>query len=198
MDESVNICTRIDDKIRHLEQQRAPVLRDDVTRGVKNPLHFGLPRRLRVARLRADLGRQPLSLAAKLAGNAVQRIEVEQRVPSVEAVEKLAAVLRVSPCFLAFGVERPFDEQAVGRIGELAARLRFAREQSGLSQNALAKAAGVARTMIGYIESGATMPSVATIELLASALRVSPCWLAFAEGEPHPESRRTAEQREPA
>ena len=39
--------------------------------------------------------------------------------------------------------------------------------------------------MIGYIESGATMPSVATIELLASALRVSPCWLAFAEGEPH-------------
>ena len=174
------------------------MLRGDVTRGVKNPLHFGLPRRLRASRLQADLGRQPLSSAAKLASNAVQRIEVEGRVPSVEAVEKLAAVLRVSPCFLAFGVERPFDERAMGRIGELPARLRFAREQSGLSQNALAKAAGVARTMIGYIESGATMPSVATIEFLASALRVSPCWLAFAEGEPQPASRSTTERSEPA
>jgi transcriptional regulator with XRE-family HTH domain len=181
-----------------VEHASLDVLRDAVARGVKNPLHFGLARRLRMARLAADLGRQPLSLSAQLASTAVRSIEVEQRVPSVEAVEKLASVLHVSPCFLAFGVERPFDEQAVGRIGELPARLKFAREHSGLSQNALAKAAGVARTMIGYIESGATMPSVATIELLASALRVSPCWLAFAEGEPHPESRRTAEQREPA
>ncbi|MBL9005943.1 MAG: helix-turn-helix transcriptional regulator [Myxococcales bacterium] len=160
------------------------------------PLHFGLARRLRSARLAVDLGGQPLSLAAQLASTAVRSIEVEGRVPSVEAVEKLAAVLRVSPCFLAFGVERPFDERAVGRISELPARLRFAREQSGLSQNALAKAAGVARTMIGYIESGATMPSVATIELLASALRVSPCWLAFAEGEPQPASRTAPERSE--
>lgn len=186
------------DAFCNVEHASLDVLRDAVARGVKNPLHFGLARRLRIARLAADLGRQPLSLSAQLASTAVRSIEVEGRVPSVEAVEKLAAVLRVSPCFLAFGVERPFDEQAVGRIGELAARLKFAREHSGLSQNALAKAAGVARTMIGYIESGVTMPSVATIELLASALRVSPCWLAFAEGEPHPESRRTAEQREPA
>jgi transcriptional regulator with XRE-family HTH domain len=181
-----------------VEHESVDVLLDAVARGVKNPLHFGLARRLRSARLALDLGRQPLSLAAQLASTAVRSIEVEGRVPSVEAVEKLAAVLRVSPCFLAFGVERPFDEQAVGRIGELPARLKFAREQSGLSQNALAKAAGVARTMIGYIESGATMPSVATIELLASALCVSPCWLAFAEGEPHPESRRTAERRDSA
>ena len=194
----VNISMQNVDIFCDVEHASLDVLRDAVARGVKNPLHFGLARRLRIARLAADLDRQPLSLSAQLASTAVRSIEVEQRVPSVEAVEKLASVLHVSPCFLAFGVERPFDEQAVGRIGELPARLKFAREHSGLSQNALAKAAGVARTMIGYIESGATMPSVATIELLASALRVSPCWLAFAEGEPHPESRRTAEQREPA
>lgn len=159
------------------------VLRGAVARGVKNPLHFGLPRRLRVARLQAGLGRQPLSLAARLGNTAVRSIEVEQRVPSVETIEKLAAVLRVSPCFLSFGVERPFDERALGRTSELAARLRAAREQCGLSLNALAKASGVARTMIGYIESGDSMPSLATVELLASALRVSVCWLAFAEGD---------------
>lgn len=165
------------------------VLRGRVVRGVKNPLHFGLPRRLRAARLQAGLGRQPLSVAAKLASNAVQRIEVEQRVPSVEAIEKLAAVLRISPCFLAFGVERPFEERATGATAELPARLRSAREQSELSQNALAKASGVARTMIGYIESGETTPSLATIELLAAALRVSVCWLAFAEGDMAPLTR---------
>lgn len=171
--------------------ERAPpyVLRGRVVRGVKNPLHFGLPRRLHAARMQVDLGRQPLSLAAKLASNAVQRIEVEQRIPSVEVVEKLAAVLRVSPCSLAFGVERPFDECALGRTADLPARLRAAREQSGLSQNALAKASGVARTMIGYIESGDTTPSVATVELLAMALRVSICWLAFAEGDMAPSTR---------
>lgn len=165
------------------------VLRGCVVRGVKNPLHFGLPRRLRAARLRVDLGRQPLSLAAGLASNAVQRIEVEQRVPSVEVIEKLATVLRISPCFLAFGVERPFEERAHGRTAELPARLRSAREQSELSQNALAKSSGVARTMIGYIENGDTMPSLATVELLAAALRVSVCWLAFAEGDMAPPNR---------
>ena len=166
-----------------MERAKPCVLRGRVVRGVKNPLHFGLPRRLRAVRSRLELGRQPLSLAANLASNAVQRIEVEQRIPSVEVIEKLASVLRVSPCFLAFGVERPFDERALGRTSDLPARLRSAREESGLSQNALAKASGVARTMIGYIENGDTMPSVATVELLATALHVSICWLAFAEGD---------------
>lgn len=168
-----------------------------MARGVKNPLHFGLPRRLRAVRLGVDLGRQPLSLAAKLASNAVQRIEAEQRVPSVEVIEKLAAVLRVSPCFLAFGVERPFEERALGRTAGLPARLRSAREQSGLSQNALAKASGVARTMIGYIESGDTTPSLATVELLAAALQVSVCWLAFAEGDMAPQLRAKPSQSHP-
>jgi len=53
---------------------------------------------------------------------------------------------------------------------KLVAALRHS--QPKLSLNALAKASGVARTMIGYIESGDTMPSLAAVELLASALRV--------------------------
>ena len=168
------------------------MLRGAVTRGVKNPLHFGLPRRLRAVRLQAGLERQPLSLAAKLSSTTVRSIEVEQRVPSVETIENLAAVLRVSPCFLAFGVERSFEERALGRTAELSARLHSAREESGFSQNALAKASGVARTMIGYIESGDTTPSVATVELLAAALHVSACWLAFAEGDMAPLNRAQA------
>jgi predicted hotdog family 3-hydroxylacyl-ACP dehydratase len=40
------------------------------------------------------------------------------------------------------------------------------------------------------------MPSVATIELLASALCVSPCWLAFAEGEPLVKTKTATQQVE--
>lgn len=128
------------------------------------------------------MGGKPLSLAAGLAGTAVLRIESAGSVPSVEAVEKLAAVLRVSPCALTYGMDRPFDEAAVGRTASLPDRLRVAREERGLSQNALAQASGIARTTIGYLESGETTPSVATVELLAQALGVSVCWLAYGEG----------------
>lgn len=128
------------------------------------------------------MGGKPLSLAAGLAGTAVLRIESAGSVPSVEAVEKLAAVLRVSPCALTYGIDRPFDEAAVGRTASLPERLRLAREERGLSQNALAQASGIARTTIGYLESGETTPSVATVELLAQALGVSVCWLAYGEG----------------
>lgn len=128
------------------------------------------------------MGGKPLSLAAGLAGTAVLRIEAEGSVPSVEAVEKLAAVLRVSPCALTYGIDRPFSEAAVGRTASLPERLRLAREERGLSQNALAQSSGIARTTIGYLESGETTPSVATVELLAQALGVSVCWLAYGEG----------------
>lgn len=128
------------------------------------------------------MGGKPLSLAAGLAGTAVLRIEAEGSVPSVEAVEKLAAVLRVSPCALTYGIDRPFSETAVGRTASLPERLRLAREERGLSQNALAQSSGIARTTIGYLESGETTPSVATVELLAQALGVSVCWLAYGEG----------------
>lgn len=160
-----------------------------VVRGVKNPLHFGLAKRLRAVRLQRGLGRKPLSELAQLPGNAVQRIEAEGRLPSVELVEKLAAALQVSPCYLAYGVERPYSATARLLTAELAERLRAARDSHELSLNALAQAAGVARTTIGYIEQGQTTPSIATVELLAHSLRVSVCWLAFGEGEMVPASK---------
>ena len=58
-----------------------------------------------------------------------------------------------------------------------------ARNAAGLSLRALARAADLAPTTISNIEEGRSLPSVETAEKLAGALGVSPCWLAYGEGE---------------
>ena len=121
--------------------------------------------------------------------------------PRVDVVEKLARGLKMSPCFLAFGVEVPFAEEEAGvplRSAKIGERLRVEREHASLSLRQLAEATRpkrspqdegepepeVSHTTIRLTEDGETIPSVATAEALAQALRISPCWLAFAEGEP--------------
>lgn len=154
-----------------------------VVRGRKNPMHFGLPRRLAEVREAAGLNRQPLSLLAGLGNAAVQRIEAEGRIPSVETLERIANALKRSPCWLAFGEERPWNEAAELRCAGLAARLRTAREARGLSRHALGKAAETTGTTVQTIEDGLSMPGLDTVEQLAKALQVTPCWLAFGFGD---------------
>lgn len=56
---------------------------------------------------------------------------------------------------------------------DIAERIKNAREKRGLSQNALAKKAGVAQATINAIERQTKNPSVETLMLIADALDVS-------------------------
>ncbi len=178
----VNISNHSEPFLLEVDASSGDVIPGCMVRGRKNPLHFGLGKRLRAVRRQRDIGGKPLSIAAGLAVTTVLRIESEASVPSVDVVAKLATVLHVSPGYLAYGIEPSPPSSVDESTMTLAERLRQVRELSGLSLNTLAKVSGVARTTIGYIESGQTSPSIATVELLARALGVSVCWLAYAEG----------------
>lgn len=64
-------------------------------------------------------------------------------------------------------------------------RLKEIREKQNLSQQALAKRAGVAQSSIHYIESGVKSPTLKVLLKLASALGVSVADLLGEEGKPN-------------
>jgi transcriptional regulator with XRE-family HTH domain len=57
-------------------------------------------------------------------------------------------------------------------VERFAARLRQLRQDSGLTQLQLARAAGVALSHLSKLESGATSPGIDLLERLAQALKV--------------------------
>ena len=64
-------------------------------------------------------------------------------------------------------------------------RIRALREQRGLSQGQIEKRTGLLRCYISRVENGHTVPSIDTVEKLASALDV-PLYQIFWDGEEMP------------
>ena len=162
-----------------------------MVRGRKNPLFMGLATRLKTARKTAALHRQAVTQRAKLSDvSAVLGMEQGQRIPRLDTVERVAYGLGLSPAFLAYGIESDGNQPTEGlRCEGVALRLRQTRIHLGLSVLALATAAGLSHTAVGNVERG-TMPTVATAESLATALGVSPGWLAYGLGPPKLPGRR--------
>jgi transcriptional regulator with XRE-family HTH domain len=77
-------------------------------------------------------------------------------------------------------------------------RLRALREQNKLSQGDIEKRTGLLRCYISRVENGHTVPSIETLEKLASALEI-PLYQLFYEGDeppplPNLSKRRTTEE----
>ncbi len=142
-----------------------------VVRGRKNPLFMGLAARLKTARKTAALNRQSVTQRAKLSDvSAVLGIEQGQRIPRLDTIERVAYALGLSPAFLAYGIESDGSQPTEGlRCEGVASRLRQTRAARGLTMRALARAAGLTDTAVRSTETGASMPSVATVEAFAIA-----------------------------
>lgn len=79
------------------------------------------------------------------------------------------------------------DAATDGLIGvSLGRRIRAARTERKLSMRALASAAEISQPFLSQIESGHTMPSIATLFRLAKVLRLSPSELLPSAPEPEP------------
>lgn len=75
-------------------------------------------------------------------------------------------------------------------MNTLQERLKFARNQKGMSQSQLGKAIGKSQSAIAALESGRNRESTNTI-LLAQVLGVSAMWLATGQGEMLPETEQS-------
>lgn len=62
---------------------------------------------------------------------------------------------------------------------KLPERLKGAREARGINANEIARRAGIGNTTTARIERGERTPQIDTVERIARALGVEPCWLAF-------------------
>ena len=164
-----------------------------MVRGRRNPLHFGLPARLKRARENLSFG--SVAEAAGISdGQIVFRLERKRgHVPRLDTVERVAYALGLSPAFLAYGIEADASPPTDGlRCEGVALRLRETRTAHGLNMRALARAAGLTHTAVRSTETGASMPGIATVESFAVALGVSPGWLAYGLGPMELPGRRRA------
>jgi transcriptional regulator with XRE-family HTH domain len=90
-------------------------------------------------------------------------IETGRAMPSLSTLKSIAAALGVCTD----------DLMTASHVGY---KLKKVRCERGLTQSELAKKAGVSPGLIGQIESGRVEPSIKTLEKIASALSLSPCY----------------------
>jgi len=162
-----------------------------MVRGSPNPLHFGLPARLRKAR--KQLGLKPAALALRVGRDTkvVANIEANERIPTVGTVARLASGLQISAGWLGFGVGEPVSQGAASSTDGMSTRLAAARTAHGLTKAALARLADLSPSAFAKIENGG-QTGVDVLAALAKALGVSPAWLAYGEGPQVLPSRRRA------
>lgn len=155
---------------------------------------MGFPFRMKKARQSAGLHRRGMAQLASIAGRStIIGWEQGQRIPHIDTVERVAYALGLSPAFLAYGIEADASQPTAGlRCEGVASRLRETRIARGLTMRALARAAGLTDTAVRSTETGASMPSIATVESFAVALGVSPAWLAYGLGPMELPGRRRA------
>lgn len=84
--------------------------------------------------------------------------------PAVATIRKLASELEIPVSALMT------HESSVGH------KLRIVREEQGMTQLHLAQLAGLSAGLIGQIEHGRVQPSLKTLEKIANALGISPCF----------------------
>jgi transcriptional regulator with XRE-family HTH domain len=155
----------------------------NVVQGRRHPLNFRFPLRLARAREAADMSCSALSLAVDMHRGAASGLEGGGRVPRVDTVEKLAAVLHVSPCFLAYGIEQACELNSGSLSASLPSRLAQLRQERGLSHRELGRLSGTSHTFVRDTEAGSSVPNIAKVEALANALKVTACWLAYGVGD---------------
>lgn len=132
---------------------------------------LSLGEKMRLVRGEKNLSMQELADKARISASYLSEIERGAVFPALGTLKKIAGVLNISPAALMS------QECSLGR------RLKTMREDHGLTQAQLANLAEVTAGLVGQIEQGKVQPSLKTLEKLAGAMGVSPCYFITDSGE---------------
>lgn len=128
--------------------------------------------KIRVLRGEKGLSLSALAERAGISVSYLSEIERGAVYPSLATLKRLAQELGVPALVL------------IGNEGSLGHKLRMLREEYGMTQAQLARLAGVTAGLIGQVEQGKVQPSLKTLEKLAQAMGVSPCYFIMDPGAP--------------
>lgn len=123
-----------------------------------------LGERLYFFRKKKGLSISDLAKKVGISDTYLCQIEGQNVMPSISTLKKIAKALDVCP------IDLMASESYVGY------KLKKIRSERGLTQAELAKKASVSTGLIGQIESGKVEPSIKTLEKIAEALSLSPCY----------------------
>ncbi|TYP51672.1 helix-turn-helix domain-containing protein [Thermosediminibacter litoriperuensis] len=120
----------------------------------------------RIALLRQEKGISLSELAGKAGISATYLCQIEKgnALPSLSTLKAIAGAL---------GMNAQDLMAATSHVGY---KIKKIRQERGLTQAELARKAGVSTGLIGQIESGRVEPSIKTLEKIARALSLSPCY----------------------
>lgn len=120
--------------------------------------------KMRLVRGEKNLSLQELADNAGISVSYLSEIERGTVFPALGTLKRIAGGLNISPAAL------------MGQECSLGRKLKTTREEHGLTQVQLANLAGVTAGLVGQIEQGKVQPSLKTLEKLAGAIGVSPCY----------------------
>lgn len=99
---------------------------------------------------------------------------------------------------MVYDMPRPSNRTLPEELRALGARLRLAREESGLGTNELGRVSGTSGAVVTRIEDGEMRaPSAEIVIALAKAAHVRPGWLLTGEEPMRPPLLRIVEQAKP-
>ncbi len=132
------------------------------------PQGISMGEKLRLARDDRGMTLREVASAAGISATYLSEIERGNVHPALSVLRKLSRVLHVPlATFLS-------PDERHGFLGE---KLRKLREKLDMTQAEVGARAGVSAALIGQIEIGRVSPSLKTVNKIASALGVSPCYL---------------------
>ncbi|MGB9839784.1 helix-turn-helix domain-containing protein [Thermovenabulum sp.] len=128
----------------------------------EKPLSIG--EKIRLFRQSKNLSLEELAELAGISASYLCQIEKGNVLPSLSTLTGLTKFLDIKP------------EELLNGGNNIGAKLKKLRTERGLTQVELAKKAGVSPALIGQLENGKVEPSIKTLEKLAHALSVTPCF----------------------